>query len=161
MEKYYPNTSIEIKEGDILYSYKVNRGTLLVGHLALVGFNSKIIHVNKIKPYGHVDSIERYSRRHAKGDQLHVLRPHLLAVNGASQWALENIQRVSRYIFTWNLYGVPHNYCSKFIWQAFWYGENIDITNRKLNNNSYAFIFPKDFILDRGQYFNKMGTFSI
>lgn len=161
MEKYYPNTSITIQEGDLLYSYKINRGTLLVGHLAFLGPNGNIFHVNQVKPNGHVDSLERYSRRHVQGDQLHVLRPNLSSVNGAIEWAQENIHKVKYYIYTWNLKAVSNNYCSKFIWQAFWHGEGIDVTGRKLKDNSYAFIFPKDFVLDRGEYFTKKGTFSI
>ncbi|MBN6205918.1 hypothetical protein JYK21_05595 [Ralstonia pickettii] len=120
---FYPGTAIRMFPGDILYSHKYAFSSFLVGHIAIIGENYRIYHINRWKPYGHADSMPVYLSRHKKGEKLTILRhPQREEAKKAAKWTMQNYDQIKRYIFTRDLLDLKNNYCSKFIWQAFYFG---------------------------------------
>lgn len=137
-ENYYPQTKVKMEPGDILYSAK-GWSTFLVGHVGMVGKDYKIYHSHP--QGGFADRLPNYLSRHKFGTTLTVLRPQS---NGreAAEWAANNVGLVKRYFFDPRIGGMKWNYCTKFIWQAFWHSGSGDITNRNLNIKSIGWIYP-------------------
>ncbi|MFF2156315.1 hypothetical protein ACFVVQ_13445 [Paenibacillus chitinolyticus] len=133
----YPGTSTEMKPGDVLYSSKALGGSsAIVGHVGIVGTDYKVYHVNPVSENGTTggksDDIITYRNRHAPGETITVYRLRAgesYAVNAAN-WAKANYSKVTNYsipVFSWEdfrLGTINPNYCSKFLWQAFYYGNN-------------------------------------
>lgn len=138
----YPGTNTDMKPGDVLYSKK-SFSTFFVGHVAIVGPDYDIIHVHPDGP-GLVDDIDGYVSLFKPGDKIQVLRPRSGA-SKAAKWAINHIDDVKKYYFNMDLDNIELSYCSKFIWQAFYYGYNLDITGMGLTDRSRAtHIYPSD-----------------
>ncbi|WP_138420128.1 hypothetical protein [Aquibacillus sediminis] len=134
----YPQTNEPIVPGDILYSSK-GWSTFLVGHVGIVGPDLLIYHSHPRG--GFAESLRAYLSRHKFGGTLTVFRPRVGAEE-AAMWAQNNIPYVKRYLFDPKLNNVSHNYCSKFVWQAFWYAQSWDITSRKLTDKRKRWVYP-------------------
>lgn len=141
----YPDTSILMIPGDVLYSSKTAFSSFLVGHTGIVGGDFRIYHVNRWGKKGHADSMPIYLSRHKKGEKLTILRfaNHRIAKE-AAKWAKHNIDHVETYKYTRDLANIQMNYCSKFIWQAFYFGAhlNVDLLGGSLNERNRRFIMP-------------------
>ncbi|QHZ58100.1 hypothetical protein M655_021945 [Brevibacillus sp. NSP2.1] len=138
----YPGTNTDMKPGDVLYSKK-SFSTFFVGHVAIVGPDYDIIHVHPKGPW-FVEDIDYYVSRFRDGDKIEVLRPRSGA-SKAAKWAINHIDDVKKYYFNMDLDNIELSYCSKFIWQAFYYGYNLDITGMGLTDRSRAtHIYPND-----------------
>ncbi|GEC93270.1 MULTISPECIES: hypothetical protein [Brevibacillus] len=138
----YPGTNTDMKPGDVLYSKK-SLSTFFVGHVAIVGPDYDIIHVHPKGP-GIVEDIDSYVSRFSDGDKIKVLRPRKGA-SKAAKWAINHINDVEKYYFNMDLDNIELSYCSKFIWHAFYYGYDLDITGRGLTDRSRAtHIYPND-----------------
>ncbi|MFJ7666966.1 hypothetical protein ACIQXI_07645 [Lysinibacillus sp. NPDC097195] len=144
-ENYYPGTSTIISIGDVLYSSKsFVTSTKIVGHVAIVGPDYRIYHVNpKGDVAGKRDTLTEYRNRHDPGETIYAYRPSKGAT-GAANWASNNYSSAITYdIVNLNaLSSISPNYCSKFIWQAFYYGSSIDITHLALTGSSVAWVTP-------------------
>ncbi|MBP1970279.1 uncharacterized protein YycO [Virgibacillus natechei] len=141
----YPRTSILMQPGDIIYSHKTGLSSFIVGHEGIVGEDFKIYHVNSRGRYGHSDSMPIYLSRHKKGEKLTILRNKDAEIaRQAAKWAKRNIENVTRYTYSRNLADVERNYCSKFVWQAYFYGSEgeIDLTDRGSEVNVKRYITP-------------------
>ncbi|RKQ32994.1 YiiX/YebB-like N1pC/P60 family cysteine hydrolase [Oceanobacillus halophilus] len=154
----YPDTAIFMKPGDVLYSHKTAKSSLIVGHTGIVGEDYNVYHVNWWGMKGQSDTLATYLSRHKEGERLTILRVNdAETARHAAIWAKKNISKVKHYSFNLHVNNIERNYCSKFIWQAFYYGNqgNIDISQRGLLNNSRRYITP--FRIHK--YFHKIGCF--
>lgn len=134
----YPNNKEIVTPGDILYSSK-GWSTFLVGHVGIVGPDLRIYHSHPRG--GFADSLPGYLSRHKFGGEMTVFHPNQGALEAAT-WASEHIHQIQKYIFHPFLWDIKYNYCSKFLWQAFWYtGEN-DVTGRNLTGKSKNWVYP-------------------
>lgn len=137
-EAFYPGTNVSMQPGDVLYSSK-GWSTFLAGHAGVVGKDLKLYHSHP--KGGFADELPNYLSRHKFGTTLTVLRPK---ENGekAAEWTANNIALVKKYLFDPRLGGVEINYCTKFIWQAFWHSGSGDITGRGRTIKSISWIYP-------------------
>ncbi|MEK3872372.1 hypothetical protein NYE76_21060 [Paenibacillus sp. FSL M7-0831] len=62
----------------------------------------------------------------------------------AGKWARNNIDNVDGYLFNIWLSNTQYNYCSKFVWQAFFYGTNKDILGEDIDDNTIRYILPSE-----------------
>ncbi|SDK18410.1 hypothetical protein [Sediminibacillus albus] len=137
--KQYPDKQkTMMAPGDILYSSK-GLSTFLVGHVGMVGKDYHIYHSHP--QGGFFDPLPAYLSRHKFGTELIVLRP-VKGAEAAAEWVLVAISLVKRYVFHPKLDVITYNYCSKFIWQAFWYTGYGDLTGRNLHDTKLAWIYP-------------------
>ncbi|MDD9266193.1 hypothetical protein ACFPES_04010 [Paenibacillus sp. GCM10023248] len=133
----YPGTTIAMEPGDVLYSSKSLGGSSpIVGHVGIVGTDFRVYHVNPVAENGVTggksDDITTYRNRHASGQTITIykLRAGASYATNAANWAKVNYSRVTNYsipIYSWEdfkLSTINPNYCSKFLWQAFYYGNN-------------------------------------
>lgn len=141
--------------GDILYSSK-GWSTFLVGHVGIVGEDMAIHHSHPRG--GFSDTLLGYLSRHKFGGTITVYRPKTGA-RKAANWAQSNITRVGRYIFHRKLDNLYANYCSKFIWQAFWYSDAGDITDRGLTATKKSWVCP--FHIKQSLYFEEVARINL
>ncbi|HIV74454.1 MAG TPA: hypothetical protein H9895_05150 [Candidatus Pseudogracilibacillus intestinigallinarum] len=128
MTLYYPNSNIEVKQGDILYS-TIGRSTYYVGHTVMIGSDYLVKESIPGKPSGHSLTINQMWNRHRKGDKITLLRAPSGA-QAAAKWVTENLGNVKDYwILNSNIKNREKNYCSKLIVQAYYYGANVKLTN--------------------------------
>lgn len=142
---YYPGTSVQMVPGDVLYSHKYAFSSFLAGHTAIVGTNFRIYHVNRWSPLGHADSMPIYLSRHKKGEKLTILRhPDKKEAKQAAVWAMQHYDRVKRYIYVRDLREFGDNYCSKFTWQAFYFGTDgkVDLLQKKNRKTLHQYVKP-------------------
>ena len=142
---YYPGTSIRMIPGDVLYSHKTALSSLVVGHSGIVGEDYLVYHVNKWGRKGHADQMPIYLSRHKVGEKLTILRANNPGeARNAAKWAKENIKRVRMYSYTRDLQDLGKNYCSKYVWQAFYFGSSgtNDLCNNGFHQASKQFIMP-------------------
>jgi hypothetical protein len=101
--------------------------------------------VNRWKPFGHADSMPIYLSRHKKGEKLTILRyKNQKEAKNAAAWAMQHIAEIERYVFVRDLLGMETNYCSKFIWQAFYFGNDgkIDLLREEQRKIFRQFVMP-------------------
>lgn len=146
----YPNSSIPMKPGDVLYSSKsLGSSSPAFGHVGVVGTDLYVYHSNPYAP-GARDTIDEYMSRHKSKESITVLRYRYgsgTAPNAAA-WAKNNYYRVKTYSIPVpplnQLMGdVETNYCSKFVWQAFYFGEGKDL-HVGLNPNIRGTVTPSE-----------------
>jgi hypothetical protein len=145
MIHYYPGTSIQMMPGDVLYSHKYALSSFLVGHTAIIGINYRIYHVNRWQPLGHADSMPIYLSRHRKQEKLTILRhENQDEARLAAAWAMQYYDRVKRYTYNRDLNNLEDNYCSKFTWQAFYFGTNgkVDLLKDGSRKSFKGYIMP-------------------
>ncbi|MEQ6376926.1 YiiX/YebB-like N1pC/P60 family cysteine hydrolase [Bacillaceae bacterium S4-13-56] len=124
----YPNTNIEIKPGDLLYSKK-SVSTFYVGHIGIVGTDGKVHHTLPADP----SASHPVSTFLSNFDTVTLIRPNNATSaqrTTAGYWAVNNINYVTNYSFTNNPYSISNNYCSKFVWLAYDYAR-VDIATYK------------------------------
>lgn len=141
----YPGTTIPMMPGDVLYSKKTLGGsTQIVGHVAIVGPDLKVYHSSPAGDgSGKTDSISMYQGRHDHGEEILVYRPKKGAPQAAT-WARNNIGKVKEYYINplAKLSTISPNYCSKFVWQAFYFGSGIDLTSLYYNGDTRSIVTP-------------------
>ncbi|WP_145028481.1 hypothetical protein [Paenibacillus sp. Y412MC10] len=157
----YPSTNITMKAGDVIYNPKTV-STFFVGHVAIVGTDLRLYHSHPLGP-GISEGINSYVSRFSSGDQFNILRPRDGYGASAASWAQNNIGRIQSYAFYPSLSDVTANYCSKFVWQAYWFGEHKDIAR----GNPYSDIMVPPGMVSIYPYeirdssaFVKMGSFN-
>lgn len=150
---YYPGSNVIMRAGDIVYSSKsFGSSTAIVGHVGIVGSDLNVYHVNPAAGNaGKSDGIYAYSSRHGKGETIKVYR----SAHGvkAAEWAKNNYASISTYYIPWaswdnfKLGSLDPNYCSKFIWQAFYYGNNkTDYIIGYYDEKKEAYVTPSQVI---------------
>ncbi|MFD1175492.1 hypothetical protein ACFQ3W_04145 [Paenibacillus puldeungensis] len=143
----YPGTNVQMRIGDILYSTKTLGGsTQIVGHVGIVDSNYKVVHVTPAVNGGVIDNFTTYMNRHGSGETIVVYRPRDGMGVGAARWANYNYSSVTDYsIEPFAKMGtISPNYCSKFVWQAFYYGEGIDLMGVNNTPDLRGFVTPSN-----------------
>ncbi|WP_226002026.1 hypothetical protein [Paenibacillus sp. BJ-4] len=152
----YPGTNIRVRVGDVLYSSKALGGSaMLVGHVGIIGPDYMVYHVNAVNDDqgegGKRDTISYYQTRHKAGESIAVYR----ATHGrnAAYCPQNNYSSVTSYHIPWanwdnyQLKTMNSNYCSKFIWQAFYFGNyNTDFIMGYYEPNKEAIVTPGQVI---------------
>lgn len=141
----YPGTTILMVPGDVLYSHKHAISSFIVGHTAIIGEDFRIYHVNKWGSSGHADSMPIYLSRHKRNEKLTILRHgNSDEARQAARWAKQYREQVAAYHYKRDLNDIGKNYCSKFIWQAFYFGNDgkVDLTGRSLPTVLKRYIMP-------------------
>lgn len=145
----YPSTNISMRIGDILYSTKtIGASSQIVGHVGIVNSNFKMVHVTLPVDGGVVDNMSTYMGRHGSGETIKVYRPKNGMGVAAARWATYNYSSINEYYINpfAKLGDLNPNYCSKFIWQAFWFGEGVNIGQNELNANTNGYVTPTHII---------------
>lgn len=146
-ENYYPGTKTFLKPGDVIYSSKTFlSSTKIVGHVAIVGPDYYIYHVN---PSGSVagkrDTLTQYRGRHDTGEKLKVYRPSSGGEKAAT-WAKNNYGSAINYkLSNLSVKVIKDNYCSKFLWQAFYYGSGYDVSGSGYTDSFTGWVLPSMF----------------
>ncbi|RDW16816.1 hypothetical protein [Oceanobacillus chungangensis] len=141
----YPDTTIKMLPGDVLYSHKLAFSSVIVGHVGMVGEDCRIYHVNRWGNKGHADRMSVYLSRHKKGEKLTILRfSDKKIAKEAACWAKANIGSIEAYKYTRDLADIKINYCSKYIWQAYYFGTtlNVDLLGNNLDAEKKRYITP-------------------
>ncbi|MDC3414818.1 hypothetical protein [Terrihalobacillus insolitus] len=76
-----------------------------------------------------------------------------------AEWAQNRISEVQRYIFDPHLDNIRYNYCSKFVWQAFWYAGVGDIIERNLSPSKRTWIYPSH--VKRSKHLDQVTTIDL
>src|SRR5690625_2671335 len=135
---YFPNTSIQMFPGDVLYS-SVGRSTYFVGHSVIIGENYIVKEVIPGKPGWHMLTLDQFLNRHHKNDHITLLRSSSGA-QAAAQWITQNIQHFKQYnLLNYNIHNLQKSYCYKFIIQAYLHGANIQLVK-----NPNRLLLPND-----------------
>lgn len=156
----YPGTNVQMKIGDVLYSTKTfGTTTKIVGHVGIVDSNFKVVHVTPAVDGGVIDNFTNYMNRHDPRETIVVMRPINGMGVGAARWANYNYMYINDYYIEplAKLGTLNPNYCSKFLWQAFYFGEGIDINNVNNTPDLRGFITPSNFL--NSPYFVRLTTF--
>ncbi|WP_322923810.1 hypothetical protein [Paenibacillus campi] len=158
----YPGTNITMQVGDVLYSSKslTTGSSPIVGHVAIVGNDFRIYHVTPgtdADGGGAADSLSVFRTRHQPGQTITVYREKHGYGSQAAVWAKRNYINISQYtINPTDLLSVKNpNYCSKFIWQAFYYGAGYDVSGKNASDGVgiiYPFIFTYSNFISRGSF---------
>lgn len=137
---HYPNTRIEVRPGDIIYS-SIGRSTYYVGHSVIVGTDYKIKEVIPIRQGWYEIDLIHFWARHRRGDQLTILRSYTGA-NEAATWITYNLHQFKKYtIFNHDFHNITHSYCYKFVAQAYAFGAGVCITPQ-----SKRLLLPRDIL---------------
>lgn len=142
----YPGTTITITAGDVLYSSK-GWQTAFVGHVAIVGTDGKIYHSTPAVTSGGIgESVNNYFSRFTKGSSIEIYRysSGTTVPNKAAKWAENNVGSITEYnIASGGDYNdITKNYCSKFLWQAYYFGGGVDLSFFPLDLNDDNTVAP-------------------
>lgn len=149
----YPNTTIPIVPGDVLYS-PIGRSTYFVGHAVIIGTDYKVKEVLPGKPSWYTIRIEQFWRRHRPGDVITLLRPTEGAFEAAA-WITENLQQFKMYnLFNYDFTNFEKSYCYKFIAQVYYFGAGIDIIK-----NKRRLLLPND--IKRSKKLNRIAMINV
>lgn len=141
----YPGTSIEAKSGDILWSPK-NSSTYFAGHVAIVGSDGKIYHSYPNGSGKRVDSLDTYINDLFKDSEIRVRRYSKSAnFTNIGDAAKSLYNQVEDYKFNIELGNYKNNYCSKFVWQAYYLATGVDPLNAGYTLYDRAYILPSEF----------------
>ncbi|TCT17550.1 hypothetical protein EDD68_12920 [Melghiribacillus thermohalophilus] len=141
---YYPGTNVEMEPGDVLVSPKNWSSTKFFGHVAIVGDDYYIYHSHPYEDGGVKDTVNEFMSRHGQGDTIEIYKPRKGA-SDAGVWAANNYDENSNYTLTnHDLGDIANNYCSKFVWQAFWFGAGFDLLNQGLTDEDSEIITPSE-----------------
>ncbi|TPG86964.1 hypothetical protein EEL32_12270 [Brevibacillus laterosporus] len=144
-----------MKPGDVIYGGK-KLSTFFVGHVGIVGRDFQVYHAH---PSGGLsDGINYYVNRFNDGDILTILRPDS-GGKAAAKWAENNIDRMTSYSWNVSLGNVSKNYCSKFIWQAFYFGWDEDILDAGKTDTSNYYVTPIEIYYSN--HFTKIGEIEV
>ncbi|MBA4538562.1 hypothetical protein H1Z61_15855 [Bacillus aquiflavi] len=110
-----------IKKGDILISnHTIKNG--LTGHAGIALSSTQVLHIAGPRHYPEVLSVNNFVKKYRK--TLTVYRvPNSKIANAAADWASRNyVGRKYHYAITDNIKSKNPTYCSKIVFQAYYYG---------------------------------------
>ncbi|PAE09606.1 hypothetical protein CHI12_00065 [Terribacillus saccharophilus] len=143
-----------LQAGDVLYS-SIGPSTYFFSHAGIVGSDGRIFHAH---PSGGItESLRSYLSRHHHGGTITLLRPKI-DPSGAAEWAERSISLMKGYRFSRALADPAWNYCTKFVWQAFWSGARTDLTSAR-KQLSRRWIFPRH--IKHSAHFEPIAKFSL
>ncbi|MGE7925727.1 hypothetical protein ACQKND_21415 [Viridibacillus arvi] len=141
----YPDSSVTVKSGDIIHSPK-SSSTYFAGHVGIVGNDGYVYHSYPNSSGKLKSSVSYYINDLFKDVDVTVRR-----YNGSAD--LENVGKaavslygnVESYSFNEDLSNYKKNYCSKFVWQAYYLATGIDPLAKGYSYYDKAFILPSEF----------------
>ncbi len=143
-----------LQAGDVLYS-SIGPSTYFFSHAGIVGNDGRIFHAH---PSGGItESLTEYLSRHRHGGSITLLRPKI-DPSGAAEWAERSISLMKGYRFSRTLADPAWNYCTKFVWQAFWSGASTDLTSAR-KQLCRRWIFPHH--IKQSTHFEPIAKFSL
>lgn len=138
---------LELK-GEIYYTRLKITPLFFVGHTAIVGDDFNVYHAFNNSSGKLKDSLFRYYDRFS-GSRMRILKPRnsSLAIR-ASQFARILYSSVNNYVIDYHLNTYSNNYCSKFVWQAYYFGNymNTDILGKGYNHYVKDMILPSEIL---------------
>jgi len=140
----YPGTNIKVQAGDIIHSPK-SISTFFVGHIGIVGPDLNVYHVHPHGP-GLVQGLFSYINNFDPGDKFTVLRVRNGNPVAAANWAKNNIGKVQSYSFNAVPSNIANNYCSKFVWQAYFYGTGKELLWGGTSVDPLTYIRPSEIL---------------
>lgn len=156
----YPGTNVYLMPGDIIHNPK-STSTYFVGHIAIVGPDLKLRHSHPYGP-GISDTLESYIERFQSGDKFTILRPRGGGGAAAAAWSRNNVNNIRAYNFIPGVRVVGDNYCSKFVWQAYYFGEHRELVSNAPYSDlvtpiGLLYVYPTDIL--NSPILAKQGTF--
>lgn len=127
----------------------------VAGHTAIVLNNNEVMHIPN--PLSNVSIIptKKFINLHRNGT-IRVFRLNNLdKAKNAARWVLANYKKSNaKYKLTMNLSTIDETYCSKLIWQAYYYGVGSDIVSPAMRNMMYGLRLPYSLpaMFSRGEY---------
>lgn len=153
----YPNSSVKVYNGDILISKKSASGvTSMAGHAAMVTYyNNKayVIHMPGIGKTIVKTTLSKWSKSYKEVKIVH--HKNSKTRNAAASWMKKRYDnkktRKTPYKLTSNNLGLSPSYCSKLVWQAYYYGADKDITQHFSQSMGYwiatsGYVTPYDLL---------------
>lgn len=141
----YPRSSAEAKAGDVLHCAK-GKDSYFVGHVGIVGENFRVFHcVPDHDNPGRSDRLSFFVDHFTQHDYIDVYRyspggmgPYLQPLQ-AARWADHTVGIIREYnLFNFRMGDVTGNYCSKFLWQCYYFGANVTIDKGHLGHHMTA-----------------------
>ncbi len=130
----YPGTNVTVKAGDVLYSSK-GKNTNLVGHIGIVDDNGSVVHMM-------TGGMKRQSvANFAKEFTFSVYTPRSTTVGKdagkQARTMYNNYVSSATYTLATGLHGArTKQYCTKTVWQAYYYGANRNLGGHPLTKVS-------------------------
>ncbi len=147
---------IALIPGDILYTPS-SESTYYAGHMGIIGTDGRVYHVH---PFGPVfsDTVEWYVKRFYTGDRFIVFRAQNEEAGAeAAAWAQQHVGQVQAYRLHTGMDDIEHNYCSKFIDQAYRFTSGTDIWGKGRRKLRHGYIYP--FRIVHSKQLKVMGTY--
>ncbi len=132
---------IPLLPGDIIYTPS-SESTYYAGHMGILGTDGRVYHVH---PFGPVfsDTVEWYVKRFYRGDRFIVFRARHEEVGvEAAAWAEQHVHEVKAYRLYTGMDDIEHNYCSKFIDQAYRFTSGTDIWGKGKRKLRHGYLYP-------------------
>ncbi|MGG4493758.1 YiiX/YebB-like N1pC/P60 family cysteine hydrolase [Brevibacillus reuszeri] len=153
----YPGTSVKVKIGDMLVTNQTSSAGL-TGHAAIVTDNYTVVHIGGYGENPEDISISKFFKRYKSNIKV-VRYSSSKAAKKAGAWATEFAEEYSdaTYGLTNKLSGASPTYCSKIVWQAYYYGADVNFNDRR--PNSVQMFMPYDILdLDDTSVVAKIGS---
>ncbi|WP_322906765.1 hypothetical protein [Paenibacillus campi] len=147
---------IPLLPGDILYTPS-SESTYYAGHMGIIGTDGRVYHVH---PFGPVfaDTVEWYVKRFYSGDRFIVFRALRAEVGTeAAAWAEQHVRQVQAYRLHTDMDHIEHNYCSKFIDQAYRFTSGTDIWGKGKRKLRHGYLYP--FRIVKSKQLQVLGTY--
>ncbi|MFI8716184.1 YiiX/YebB-like N1pC/P60 family cysteine hydrolase [Brevibacillus brevis] len=142
---YYPGTHTKAKPGDMLVS-NTTSSKGLTGHAAIVTDNLSVVHIGGYGENPEEISLSKFFKRY--NNSVKVIRyTSSRDAKKAGEWARTYAAEYSdaKYDLAVKLRGFTHTYCSKIVWQAYYYGADVNLGNKRPSSTQ---LFEPYAILD-------------
>lgn len=157
---YGMNLIDNLKPGDMLITNDTPFSGI-AGHSAIVLNKNEVLHIPRPYTRATVVSPKEFKKMH-NGGYVKVYRmKNLSKAREAGLWAKNTYKNSdAKYKITMDLSSVEETYCSKLVWQAYYYGVGKNIVSEPMQNVEYGLRLPYSlpYILNSGDYeFNYIG----
>ncbi|MBH0333661.1 hypothetical protein ABH14_28690 [Brevibacillus brevis] len=128
---YYPDTHTKAKPGDMLVS-NATSSKGLTGHAAIVTDNLTVVHIGGVGQHPEEISLSKFFKRY--DNSVKVIRyTSSRDAKKAGEWARTYAEEYSDadYDLAVKLSGFTRTYCSKLVWQAYYYGADVNLGNKR------------------------------
>lgn len=153
----YPGTSVKVKPGDMLVTNRTSSAGL-TGHAAIVTDGYTVVHIGGYGENPEDISTSKFFKRYKSN--IKVVRYNNSSVaRNAGEWASLFAEEYSdaTYGLTKKLNGSSPTYCSKIVWQAYYYGADVNFNDHR--PNSVQMFMPYDILdLDDTRVITTIGS---
>lgn len=126
LEGHYPGTSIPVRPGDLLFSPLGKKESRYVGHVGMVSQDLKVVHSI---PSGLIkDTVDGYFNKFT-GLTLYSAKEDVLSQKAAThlEKLFHTYPKAAYRIWTPLSMKDHEQYCTKIVWQSFYYGAGINL----------------------------------